>query len=205
MAEVKRAYRLLAKAFHPDSAGEAALPRFLAIHEAYEALRTGRVAAARRPTTAPSAPQAAPWRADPERARAARERARTARNGSARPTGSTGRPGPRSGAAGTSRPSGSAPPSGAGGSAGPSTASGSAGSARPSAGARGSGRRRDTRKATMGSTSYDDARDHSDATWSGASWYGPTTGEYWIVNPREYADPRKHGPPSGPNLSSPRS
>ena len=32
MAEVKRAYRLLAKAFHPDSAGEArASPRFLAI------------------------------------------------------------------------------------------------------------------------------------------------------------------------------
>jgi hypothetical protein len=194
MAEVKRAYRLLAKAFHPDSAGEAALPRFLAIHEAYEELRTGRVAAARRTTPTTSAPQAAPWRADPERARAAREQARTARNGSARPTGSTGRPGPRSGAAGTSRPSGSAPPSGASGSAGPSTASGSAGSARPSTGARGSGRRRDTRKATMGSTSYDDARDHSDATWSGASWYGPTTGEYWIVNPREYADPRKHGP-----------
>jgi len=46
----------------------------------------------------------------------------------------------------------------------------------------------------MGSTSYDEARDHVDATWSGASWYGPSTGEYWIVNPREYADPRKHGP-----------
>src|SRR5439155_12756519 len=25
-------------------------------------------------------------------------------------------------------------------------------------------------------------------------WYGPTSGEYWRVNPREYADPRKHGP-----------
>jgi hypothetical protein len=46
----------------------------------------------------------------------------------------------------------------------------------------------------MGSTSYDEARDPTDATWSGASWYGPTSGEYWIVNPREYADPRKHGP-----------
>ena len=46
----------------------------------------------------------------------------------------------------------------------------------------------------MGSTSYDEARDPTDATWSGASWYGPSTGEYWIVNPREYADPRKHGP-----------
>ena len=46
----------------------------------------------------------------------------------------------------------------------------------------------------MGSTSYDEARDASDPRWAGASWYGPTTGEYWIVNPREYADPRKHGP-----------
>jgi hypothetical protein len=46
----------------------------------------------------------------------------------------------------------------------------------------------------MGSTSYDEARDPNDATWSGASWYGPSTGEYWIINPREYADPRKHGP-----------
>ena len=31
-------------------------------------------------------------------------------------------------------------------------------------------------------------------TWSGAAWYGPSSGEYWIINPREYADPRKHGP-----------
>jgi hypothetical protein len=49
----------------------------------------------------------------------------------------------------------------------------------------------------MGSTSYDEARDSqdpNDPTWSGASWYGPSTGEYWIINPREYADPRKHGP-----------
>ncbi len=46
----------------------------------------------------------------------------------------------------------------------------------------------------MGSTSYDEARDPADATWSGASWYGPSSGEYWIINPREYADPRKHGP-----------
>jgi hypothetical protein len=46
----------------------------------------------------------------------------------------------------------------------------------------------------MGSTSYDEARDANDPTWSGASWYGPSSGEYWIVNPREYADPRKHGP-----------
>jgi len=46
----------------------------------------------------------------------------------------------------------------------------------------------------MGSTSYDEARDASDTSWAGASWYGPTSGEYWRVNPHEYADPRKHGP-----------
>src|SRR3954447_5609154 len=34
--DVKRAYRGLAKANHPDAAGEAALPRFLAIQAAYE-------------------------------------------------------------------------------------------------------------------------------------------------------------------------
>ena len=47
--EVKRAYRRLAKVHHPDAAGEAALPRFLAIQAAYEQLlparRPGRVAA----------------------------------------------------------------------------------------------------------------------------------------------------------------
>jgi hypothetical protein len=30
--------------------------------------------------------------------------------------------------------------------------------------------------------------------WRGASWYGTTSGTYWTLNPKEYADPRKHGP-----------
>jgi curved DNA-binding protein CbpA len=186
MAEVKRAYRRLAKAFHPDSAGEAALPRFLAIHEAYERLNSGRTRATiARPTHGTTSE---PWRADPDRARAARERARTRRTGtsgggaSARGGGAPAG-GPRADSAGRTGTTGAASGSAQ---AGPT---GSTGSSR-----RSGGRRRDARKATLGSTSYDEARDPADATWSGASWYGPTTGEYWIVNPREYADPRKHGP-----------
>ena len=175
MTEVKRAYRLLAKAFHPDSAGEAAVPRFLAIHEAYDRLTTGRVpTGSRAARTGPAAP-AEPWRADPARARQARERARTARGGAGRT---------RTSPNGPSGPSGSAAGSGSGS---------SGGATRGGTGTRGSGRRH-VRKATMGSTSYDEARDVNDPTWSGASWYGPSSGEYWIVNPREYADPRKHGP-----------
>jgi len=184
MAEVKRAYRLLAKKLHPDSAGEAALPRFLAIHAAYEQIRTGRIVPGSRQTRGP-APAAEPWRADPDRARAARERAKAARSARA---GAAGSPGAPTGSTGAGA-SGGAAPSGAAGSASSSTG-GPAGFGRT----RGGARRRETRKATLGSTSYDDARDATDATWSGASWYGPTTGEYWIVNPREYADPRKHGP-----------
>jgi hypothetical protein len=47
----------------------------------------------------------------------------------------------------------------------------------------------------MGSTSYDEATGGPlDPGWSGAAWYGTDSGTYWTVNPREYADPRKHGP-----------
>src|SRR5215213_2335583 len=113
MAEVKRAYRRLAKAYHPDSAGEAALPRFLAIHEAYEAIRTGRPMAPGRRSAAPPAATGDPWRADPDRARAAREQAR-------RRAGTGGR---TSGASAASGRTGSS------GSTGPRTSS-SAGSAR---------------------------------------------------------------------------
>src|SRR5438132_494194 len=38
LEEVKAAYRRLAKRYHPDSASESALPRFLAIQAAYESL-----------------------------------------------------------------------------------------------------------------------------------------------------------------------
>jgi DnaJ domain len=178
-AEVKRAYRRLAKEFHPDSAGAAELPRFLAIHEAYERLTSGRRGAraagsAGRPAGGP-APSAGPepWRADPSRARQAREQARArARKSSTGSTGSAsaGAPGGSGGSTRTGGPSASTRPSGAGAKA------------------------RARRKATLGSTSYDEAREAADTSWAGASWYGPTSGEYWRVNPREYADPRKHGP-----------
>jgi Meckel syndrome type 1 protein len=171
-AEVKRAYRRLAKAFHPDSAGPAALSRFLQIQAAYEALATPRAPRARRTGTradaaAPAPPPAAPpaWQADPARARA---------------SGTTGHA--RTRAAG----------------------SGSTAGANPGAGATESGERpkrrgRPSKRATFGSTTYDEARDQAasaaaDEGWSGASWYGPSSGEYWTINPREYADPRKHGP-----------
>ncbi len=221
-AEIKRAYRVLAKANHPDSAGEKALPRFLAIQAAYEALTEpkirlgGRTRSASRPTE--------PWRADSGRTREARgsgraagsergagserdagsERGASGAGGRARPEGAGGRARPESargrpqGATGSRGDPASSRASGAGtagttatGGAGAAGAAG-AGAAGPRSGS--SGRRRASRKATFGSTTYDEVRDPVDPTWQGASWYGPSSGEYWTVNPREYADPRKHGP-----------
>jgi hypothetical protein len=166
MAEVKRAYRRMAKAFHPDSAGDAAIPKFLAIHEAYEAIVAGRPM---QPQTAASWRRAsASWAADPARARATRSN-RTSSAGGARTTGSR-----RSGAG----------PAGSG-----------ASGRRPAPPSDGGGRRRSTRKATLGSTSYDDAvQEPFEPEWEGASWYGRASGTYWTINPKEYADPRKHGP-----------
>ena len=47
----------------------------------------------------------------------------------------------------------------------------------------------------MGSTSYDGVEDEPfEPDWAGGSWYGSGSGTYWRVNPKEYADPRKHGP-----------
>jgi hypothetical protein len=155
--EVKRAYRRLAKANHPDAAGESALPRFLAIQAAYD-LIVG--PGASRATGARRAPARRPWEADPSRADATRraygDRARRTRD---RPR--TEEPAP--GAAGPAR-------------AEPRT------DARP-------------KRATLGSTSYDGAdAEPFEPDWGGASWYGTTSGTYWTLNPKEYADPRKHGP-----------
>jgi hypothetical protein len=156
MAEVKRAYRRMAKVFHPDSAGEAAVPKFLAIHEAYEAIVAGRPM---RPQTAASWRRASSsWTADPARARQTGSSRTSSTGAAAGPTGRGSRPGPR-------------PPGD------------------------GSTRKRSTRKATLGSTSYDDAvQEPFEPEWEGASWYGRASGTYWTINPKEYADPRKHGP-----------
>ena len=49
-------------------------------------------------------------------------------------------------------------------------------------------------RATPGSTTYDGAGpEDGDQPWDGAEWVGADSGTYWRVNPKEYADPRKHG------------
>jgi curved DNA-binding protein CbpA len=206
--DVKRAYRRLAKQFHPDSAGPAALPRFLAIQAAYEALVDGadRLRSGIRPgSRAGSRPTSPAWQADPERAGATRDAWR--RRPSARPeaeseaAASAGsaragpRPGPRrrpdaertDGTATGRKPRGGASGADSGAQSTPSgTERGRAGSTRGRAG---------KRKATLGSTSYDEAGvEPRNPAWDGATWYGASSGTYWTVNPKEYADPRKHGP-----------
>lgn len=194
--EVKRAYRRLAKAHHPDAAGETALPRFLAIQAAYEQLTGGAAPSVRGRRASPA--QRRPWEADPDRSDATR-RAYGGRTGGAPPrgTGGTGTGG-RTGAPGRSHAPGSTGPE-----AGPTP--GRTGRRRPpESRARAepppndqSSRPTDARptKATLGSTSYDGAADGPfEPDWGGASWYGTTSGTYWTLNPKEYADPRKHGP-----------
>jgi DnaJ domain len=156
--EVRRAYRRLAKANHPDAAGEKNLPRFLAIQAAYEALAGSN--GTRRPGARPATPQPTAretWRADPGRARTTRQ----------------GRPaGPEPSATGKRRRPPSEEPR------------------RPAA-----GRKRSSNTATPGSTTYDTAEDEPfEPEWSGGTWYGASSGTYWTINPKEYADPRKHGP-----------
>lgn len=49
-------------------------------------------------------------------------------------------------------------------------------------------------RARPGSTTYDGtSASDQDQVWNGAEWVGADSGTYWRVNPKEYADPRKHG------------
>lgn len=205
-AEIKRAYRRLAKAYHPDSAGERALPRFLAIQAAYERLTAdqpggavsgGRGQPARRgPGAGPATPPAdGPQSAGSERARAAGEpfRPRSARSGGG-PSGAASGPATGAGPTGSSRSTGRAGPTRGTRTTDPSGAPSGGAGGRSTGAARGSGRRARP-KATIGSTSYDGSEDEPfEPGWSGATWYGADSGTYWTINPKEYADPRKHGP-----------
>ena len=181
--EVKRAYRRLVKANHPDAAGEAALPRFLAIQAAYDQI-VGPEAGAGPPGTPGAGSPRPSWAADTDRADATR-RAYGGRARRARTSRSTG--------SGASRPGAGT----AGGATGDGTSSrerteDTGPSGDPSSG---NGSPRPPKKATLGSTSYDGAeREPFEPDWGGASWYGTTSGTYWTLNPKEYADPRKHGP-----------
>ena len=181
--EVKRAYRALAKVHHPDAAGEKALPRFLAIQTAYEQLIDGSIA----PRGRGSAAARKPWEADDDRSDATR-RAYGARPRGPRP----GTDGPRPGRSpGGGRASGSG--NGAGGTGSERDGANGTPGTRSTGGTRGAAGT--PKKATLGSTSYDGvdpARFEPD--WDDASWYGTSSGTYWTLNPKEYADPRKHGP-----------
>lgn len=191
--EVKRAYRRLAKLYHPDSAGTAATARFIAVQGAYEMLMTS----SRRAPTGMAGGTAA--------RSAAGARSRPAPGG--RP-GAGGRPGP-GGRAGSSPPGSSGGPGPGGPGRGDRTRPGGPGATgRPGAGSSASSahgetpRRERTRRgeravprARPGSTSYDGADPEApEPSWHGATWYGESLGTYWRVNPKEYADPRKHGP-----------
>ena len=181
--EVKRAYRALAKAYHPDAAGPAALPRWLAIQAAYEQLVHGPHPA--RPRPSPSRATAA----DPDRADAT-HRAYGGRPPRPRSTSGGGAPGRPAGSAGPASSSASA---GAAGTRRSSRTPGPDPGRAPGGDASRGGRGRN--KATLGSTSYDGAdAGPFEPDWGGASWYGTTSGTYWTINPKEYADPRKHGP-----------
>jgi hypothetical protein len=116
-------------------------------------------------------------------------------SGSRSKAGARPRPGPtRSGRRATSgsgpgTAGGTREGTGAGGAtAGSGTDAGAAGTP-----PRGPGSRK-RNKATLGSTSYDGVEGPFEPDWRGASWYGTTSGTYWTLNPKEYADPRKHGP-----------
>ena len=191
--EIRRAYRQLAKANHPDSAGEAALPRFLAIQTAYEMLITG--ATARPACGAGTRGARTPARARRRPVRARRQRGLRGVAATGTAGGQAPEPGGRIGRGRIRASGGPASPA----MAAPAGTAAVASHGPPGARANGrgapGGRSRSPNKATLGSTSYDAAEDEPfEPDWSGGTWYGASSGTYWTINPKEYADPRKHGP-----------
>jgi DnaJ domain len=181
--EVRSAYRRLAKLNHPDTAGERSLPRFLAIKAAYEELvdGEGRLRARGWPGRSGGAGAARPSASGPSTAnRASREAWRARRAG-----GSAAEAGETKSDASSTRPK-TKP--------GPGSKTDSGPKAGPRARAGGHARTIERRTARPGSTTYDEATQPLDPSWEGGSWYGASSGSYWTLNPREYADPRKHGP-----------
>jgi curved DNA-binding protein CbpA len=191
VGEIRSAYRRLAKLHHPDTAGERSLGRFLAVKAAYEALVDGEgqlrarggpgrtsTGAARSPSAARGASRDA-WRA---------RRASGAEAGAAfgkRDAGGAAEPGSEGGSQTGGRPAGGEGDDGA------KRARAAGG---PGRGAGSRTRSSERRTAKPGSTTYDEATQPLDPSWDGATWYGASSGSYWTLNPREYADPRKHGP-----------
>ncbi|HYX11607.1 MAG TPA: DnaJ domain-containing protein [Candidatus Acidoferrum sp.] len=191
LEEVKAAYRRLAKRYHPDSAGESALPRFLAIQAAYESLTEGpyrlRLGTGRSPNGSGPRSRRPATNAGSTDARSEAHGAKTSGGTAA---------GARRGATGSGRAStpGSGPESRPGGSDRAYSTRRPNGNAERGAG-HGSKGGRPRRRAKPGSTSYDEAAaEPFQPDWSGGSWYGESSGTYWTINPKEYADPRKHGP-----------
>jgi len=221
--EVKRAYRRLAKLYHPDSAGAAATARFIAVQGAYEMLMTSARRASAGMAGGATARPGAGSRSRPapgSRPGAGGGPAPGGWPGRGSPAGSGGRPWPgsRAGSGGGSGPGGRGGSSAPGSSGGPGPggpgsgdrtrpggpgATGRSGAGSSASSAHGEAPRRErTRRgersvprARPGSTSYDGADPEApEPSWHGATWYGESSGTYWRVNPREYADPRKHGP-----------
>ncbi len=201
--EIRSAYRRLAKLNHPDTAGERSLPRFLAIKAAYEELvdGEGRLRGRDWPgrdggagTSRPSGPAAN--RASRDAWRARRAAGSAGAGGSAGANGAKPGPAGADGAHGPDRRKASANESKAGSGAKAGSRSKAASGAKTGPNPRAGGRPRtaERRTARPGSTTYDEATQQLDPSWEGGAWYGASSGSYWTLNPREYADPRKHGP-----------
>ena len=178
------------EAVPPRYGRQRALPRFLAIQGAYERLVDGE-GRLRQPSQSGRATRrdpGAPIRRDPGRQRDAWRAHRSGSGGTAGATGTSGTAGPSAGSAGGRRDRDRrVRDRRAARARDPATRP------RPRAIPREHHARRGPR-ATPGSTSYDEAAEPLDPDWDGGAWYGPSSGTYWTLNPREYADPRKHGP-----------